>query len=251
MTKSDDPKSGLDDLSEVSPIILKGLVTHLVQEGRVSAETVNGDLNAVRKKISDRARAIPESEKQISPDEQEFLLGCLKLRFAAHWMIHENIGWDDVERALLAASPNKLWALQQMEMTGGEPDVIKEEKGEFVFGDCSPESPSGRRNLVYNYEAERQMKESCPDKIYDGNAVDTAKRYGVEFMSESQYRALQEKYPLDKNTWSWLEFPCDDGICGKPRQGYRHAERIIVNMESIYVRSVHGGFRAVLKIPKV
>jgi hypothetical protein len=250
MTEPDDRKPELDDLSEVSPIVLKGLVTHLVEEGRVSAETVNGDLDIVRKKISDRVRAIPESEKQISPDEQEFLLGRLKLRFAAHWMIHENISWDDVERALLSASPDKLWSLQQLESTGGEPDVIGEEKGGFVLGDCSAESPSGRRNLVYNYEAERDMKASCPDKIYDGNAVDTAKRYGVEFMSEAQYRALQEKLPMDKNTWSWLEFPLNDGICGHPRQGYRHAERIIVNKESIYTRSVHGGFRAVLRIPR-
>jgi hypothetical protein len=250
MTEPDDRKPELNDLSKVPPGDLEVLVARLVVKGLVSAETVNYELDIVRKITAERAKVVLETERQFSPEQQEILLGTLESRFETNREFHEKVRWVDVEKAL-RAHPEKLWSLQQLDTTGGEPDVIEERKGEYVFGDCSAESPIGRRNVVFDGEAECYMKEHYSDEVWDGNATEMVAKYGADFMSEVQYRALQEKRPVDKNTWSWLKTSSEVRKPGKARYGYFHADRIHVNQNSAYDRNVHGGFRCSLRVPKV
>lgn len=133
------------------------------------------------------------------------LLLTLKERFEAHKERHSGITWDDVQ-ARLEANPDRLRALQFMEETGGEPDVIGiDEEGRYLFCDCSPESPAGRRNLCYDgpAQAQREKKGVVPK----GSVLDMAQEMGVELLDEEQYRALQQLGPFDTKTSSWLRTP--------------------------------------------
>ena len=132
------------------------------------------------------------------------LLGVLKARFEKNMNRHQGLEWAKVQ-AKLEASPNKLWSINEMERTGGEPDVVGHDKktGEYVFQDCSAESPSGRVNLCYDREALDARRENKPKN----SALDMAATMGIELLTEKQYRELQELGEFDTKTSSWVQTP--------------------------------------------
>ena len=138
--------------------------------------------------------------------ERDQLLRSLTSRFEKHLHRHRGVAWEKV-LARLAATPAALTSLHEMEASGGEPDVIDQDKatGQFIFCDCSPESPLGRRSLCYDGEALNARKENKPE----GSAVETATAMGVELLTEEQYRALQQLGEFDTKTSSWIATPQD------------------------------------------
>lgn len=145
-----------------------------------------------------------KSEKKLSQEEREELLGKLQGRFEKNMDRFGNIKWTDV-LAKLEAQPSKLWSLHEMERTGGEPDLVEfdNEKTEYVFYDCSTESPKGRRSLCYDREALEARKKFKPEN----SAIDLAADMGIEILSEEQYRQLQQHGTFDKKTSSWVLTP--------------------------------------------
>jgi len=143
-------------------------------------------------------------KKKISDKEGAELLKVLKSRFEKHSNRHKGIDWADVQ-ARLETNSEKLWSLREMEATGGEPDVIGQDKktGEYLFYDCSAESPKGRRSLCYDREALDSRKEFKPEN----NALDMAAAMGIELLTEEQYRRLQELGKFDMKTSSWIQTP--------------------------------------------
>lgn len=140
----------------------------------------------------------------LSATEREALLDTLKIRFEKNMTRHEGIQWQTVQ-AKLGAKPDKLWALGEMERTGGEPDVIGWDQEEYLFYDCSTESPIGRRSVCYDPEALEARKKHKPRN----SAVQMATEMGAELLSEGQYRRLQELGEFDTKTSSWLRTPPD------------------------------------------
>lgn len=145
-----------------------------------------------------------ESKKVISPQEREALLSTLKNRFIKNIHRHKGLEWDHIQ-ARLKADPEKLWPLNEMEKTGGEPDVVSYDNhtGEYLFYDCSAESPKGRRSVCYDYEGQESRKEFKPKN----NAVDMAAAMGIELLTEQQYRELQQLGNFDTKTSSWILTP--------------------------------------------
>jgi hypothetical protein len=145
-------------------------------------------------------------KKELSAKEREELLGALKARFEENMNRHKGLEWASVQ-AKLEANAEKLWSLNEMERTGGEPDVVGHDKktGEYIFYDCSPESPKERRSLCYDREALESRKENKPK----GNAMDMAAAMGVELLTEEQYRGLQKLGEFDLKTSSWVKTPAD------------------------------------------
>jgi Protein of unknown function (DUF4256) len=138
--------------------------------------------------------------------QREELLGALKARFEKNMHRHRGLEWAKVQ-ARLEGDPEKLRSIGEMERTGGDPDVVRHDKktGEYIFCDCSPESPKGRRSLCYDREALESRKEHKPE----GNAVDTAAAMGVELLTEEQYRELQKVGEFDTTTSSWVSTPAN------------------------------------------
>jgi hypothetical protein len=138
--------------------------------------------------------------------ERQVLLRTLALRFEQHTERHPAIAWDDV-RARLEASPDALASLHHMDETGGQPDVIGQDptSGRYVFCDCAPESPGGRRSLCYDEGALRERKANKPK----GSAVETAAAMGIALLTEEQYRELQSLGEFDTKTSSWVSTPAD------------------------------------------
>src|SRR6266513_1809946 len=149
-----------------------------------------------------RARNI----NSISPEQREELLRALKARFEKNMNRHKGLEWDKVQ-AKLEANAEKLRSLNEMERTGGEPDVVGHDKktGEYIFYDCSSESPDGRRSVCYDREALESRKEHKPEN----NAIDMAAAMGIELLSEEQYRELQNLGNFDTKTSSWVKTPSD------------------------------------------
>jgi hypothetical protein len=145
-------------------------------------------------------------KKQLLPQQRKELIGTLKSRFDNNMYRHEGIEWEKVQ-AKLAADDGKLCTLDEMEVTGGEPDVVGYDKttGEYIFYDCSAESPKGRRSLCYDREALDARKEHKPDN----SAVDMATDMGIELLSEEEYRALQQLGKFDTKTSSWVKTPAN------------------------------------------
>ena len=151
-------------------------------------------------------KKINSSKKKLSPKQTEDVLKTLKARFEKNMNRHKGIEWDRVQ-AKLEAIPDKLWSLIEMERTGGEPDVVGYNKktGEYIFYDCSAESPVGRRSLCYDREALEARTEHKPKN----NAIDIADEMGIDILTEEQYRELQKLGNFDTKTSSWLKTPLD------------------------------------------
>ncbi len=145
-----------------------------------------------------------EAKKKLSPAQREELLKTLKVRFEKNKNRHKGVEWAKVE-AKLEANAEKLWSLHEMERTGGEPDVVGHDKktGEYLFFDCSPETPKDRRNVCYDREALDSRKEHKPKT----SAIDLAEAMGIEILTEEQYRDLQQLGEFDAKTSSWLKTP--------------------------------------------
>jgi hypothetical protein len=151
-----------------------------------------------------RAHNLNRNKKDLSPEQREQLLGALKARFEKNMNRHKGLEWAQVQ-AKLEANIEKLWSLNEMERTGGEPDVVGHDKttGEYVVYDCSAESPKGRRSVCYDREALESRKEHKPED----NAIDMAAAIGIELLTELQYRELQKLGNFDTKTSSWVKTP--------------------------------------------
>jgi hypothetical protein len=144
--------------------------------------------------------------KTLSPEQSKALLSTLKARFEKNGSRHKGLSWTDVQ-AKLEAHPEKLWSLNEMERTGGEPDIVGLDKktGGYIFYDCSAESPKGRRSFCYDREALDARKEHKPKN----SALDMAAAMGIELLNEQEYRALQKFGEFDRKTSSWVKTPAD------------------------------------------
>jgi hypothetical protein len=146
------------------------------------------------------------NKKELSPAQREELLRTLKARFEKNRSRHKGLEWDKVQ-AKLEANPEKLWSLNEMEITGGEPDVVGHDKktGEYIFYDCAAESPKGRRSVCYDHEALESRKEHKPEN----SAIEMAADMGIKLLTEEQYRELQQLGNFDTKTSSWIVTPAD------------------------------------------
>jgi hypothetical protein len=181
----------------------------------------------------------------LKPKQSENLLDGLKARFEKNMSRHRSVDWASV-LPRLERDAKKLWSLHEMERTGGEPDVIGKDKGtgEYLFVDCSAESPSGRRSLCYDHEALASRKEAKPRS----SAVDMAKDMGVELLTEVEYRALQELGKFDQKTSSWVETPARIRKLGGAIFCDRRYDTVFVyhnGAESYYAAR---GFRGMLRV---
>ena len=181
----------------------------------------------------------------LSPEQRDELLKALMIRFEKNRNRHENLEWAEVQ-AKLEACPEKLWSLNEMERTGGEPDVVwyEKETGEYIFYDCSAETPKGRRNVCYDREALESRKEHAPKN----SAIDMASAMGIALLTQEQYRDLQKLGQFDQKTSSWVETPSNIRKLGGAIFCDRRYDTVFVyhnGAESYYgVR----GFRGSLKV---
>jgi len=151
-----------------------------------------------------KAQNINSNKKDMLPEQREELLRALEVRFEKNMNRHKGLEWAKIQ-AKLEAKAEKLWSLNEMEKTGGEPDVVGHDKktGEYIFYDCSAESPKGRRSICYDREALESRKEHKPED----SAMDMAAAMGIELLTEDQYRALQKPGNFDTKTSSWVKTP--------------------------------------------
>ncbi len=185
------------------------------------------------------------SKKGLSQEQCEELFTVLKARFEKNMDRHKELEWAKVQ-AKLEANSGKLWSLHEMERTGGEPDVVgyDKKKDEYIFFDCSAESPKGRRSVCYDREALESRKKHKPEN----NAIDMAAAMGVELLTEEQYRVLQELGNFDLKTSSWVETPSDIRKLGGALFCDCRYEHVFVyhnGAESYYAAR---GFRASLRV---
>jgi hypothetical protein len=148
---------------------------------------------------------LKRNKRELSPAQRKELLEALKARFEKNMSRHKGLEWANAQAKLEATE--KLWSINEMERTGGEPDVVglDNKTGEYIFYDCSPESPKGRRSLCYDREALESRKENKPKD----NAMDMAAAMGIELLTEEQYRGLQKLGTFDTKTSSWVKTPSD------------------------------------------
>jgi hypothetical protein len=149
-------------------------------------------------------QALKRNKSKMSPEQRKELLGALKARFEKNMNRHKGLQWANAQ-AKLEANPEKLWSINEMERTGGEPDVVGHDKktDEYIFYDCSPESPKGRRSICYDPAALESRKEHKPED----NAIGMAAAMGIELLTEEQYRELQKLGKVDTKTSSWVKTP--------------------------------------------
>jgi hypothetical protein len=166
---------------------------------------IHGHLKS-RKSARLHPEKLTKGDKQMKASPNDDLIKTLKERFSKNMSRHTGISWESVQ-AKLISSPKKLQVLNEMERTSGEPDVIGRDEGtgEFIFCDCSPESPSHRRSLCYDQKALDARKENKPN----GNAVEMASSIGIKILTEQQYRQLQTLGDFDKKTSSWIDTPSE------------------------------------------
>jgi uncharacterized protein YpuA (DUF1002 family) len=188
---------------------------------------------------------VSNNNQELSPEQREELLKVLKARFEKNIRRHKDIQWAKVQ-GKLEANSSKLWSLNEMERTGGEPDVVGYDKktSEYIFYDCSAESPRGRRNVCYDREALESRKEHKPED----NAVDMATAMGIELLTEEQYRELQKLGNFDTKTSSWLKTPSQIRKLGGAIFADRRYDHVFVyhnGAESYYAAR---GFRGSLSV---
>jgi len=188
---------------------------------------------------------INRDKKALSPKQREELLGTLNARFEKNLNHHNGLEWAKV-KAKLEANPEKLWSLNEMERTGGDPDVVgyDQKTSEYIFFDCSPESPKGRTSLCYDREALDSRKEHKPKN----SAIDMAAAMGIELLTEEQYQELQKLANFDTKSSSWLKTPVEIRKLGGAIFGDRRFGRVFVyhnGAESYYSGR---GFRGWLRV---
>lgn len=184
------------------------------------------------------------TKKELSPKEREELLGALKARFEKNMTRHNSLKWAEVE-AKLEANTEKLWSLNEMEESGGEPDVVGHDKktGEYLFFDCSPETPKGRTSVCYDREGLDSRKEHKPANT----AMDMAAAMGIELLTEEQYQDLQKLGNFDMKTSSWVKTPVEMRKLGGALYCDRRYNRVFVGhngAQSYYsARAFRGSLR--------
>ena len=184
-------------------------------------------------------------KKNLFAEDRNELLKTLKARFEKNMNRHKGVEWAKVQ-AKLEANPEKMWSLDEMETTGGEPDVIAHDKktGEYIFYDCSAESPKGRRSICYDHEALESRKEHKPEN----SATEMAADMGIELLTEEQYRELQKLGNFDTKTSSWIKTPADIRKLGGALFCDRRYNTVFVyhnGAESYYAAR---GFRGLLRV---
>jgi hypothetical protein len=185
------------------------------------------------------------SKKELSPNQRDELLTALQARFDANQARHPGLAWAKV-LARLEAKADKLWSLAEMERTGGEPDVVAYDKksGEFVFMDCAPESPAGRRSVCYDREGWLSRKEARPKTT----AMDLATEMGIALLTEEEYLALQKLGEFDTKTSSWIATPADFREQGGALWGGRSYGRVFIGCNGAQSYYAARGFRGVLTV---
>jgi hypothetical protein len=177
--------------------------------------------------------------------QREELLKALKVRFEKNMNRHKGLEWAEIQ-AKLEANPEKLRSLHEMERTGGEPDVVGHDKksGEYIFYDCSAESPTGRRSVCYDREGLESRKENRPEN----NAIDMAAAMGIEILTEEQYRELQQLGEFDTKTSSWLTTPSDIRKLGGAIFADRRYGHVFVYHNGAQSYYAARGFRGSLRV---
>jgi hypothetical protein len=185
------------------------------------------------------------NDKELSPAQRNKLLEALKARFDKRPGRHPGLDWAKV-RARLEANPARLWSLHEMERTGGKPDVVGQDKktGEFIFVDCSPESPDGRRSVCYDREGLESRKEHRPANT----AVDMAAAMGTELLTEEQYHELQKLGEFDMKTSSWVRTPADIRTLGGALYCERRYNRVFVGHNGAQSYYRVRAFRSLLRV---
>lgn len=188
---------------------------------------------------------VDRNKKELSQREMEELLSVLKNRFELNINRHQSVVWIDVEKKL-KKNPSKLWSLNEMEKSGGEPDVTVQlsKTGEYIFVDCSIESPKGRRSLCYDREALEARKEHKPS----GSVIEMANEIGIEILTEEDYRELQKLGKFDLKTSSWVKTPTEIRKLGGAIFCDRRYDAVFTyhnGAESYYAAR---GFRGMLKV---
>jgi hypothetical protein len=188
---------------------------------------------------------VSSKKKALSPEQRKELLGAVKARFEKNMNRHKGLEWAKIQTKL-EANAGKLWSLYEMERTGGEPDVVDHDKktGEYIFCDCSAETPKGRRNVCYDRDAQEARKEFKPEN----NAMDVAAAMGIELLTEEQYRELQKLGNFDTKTSSWVKTPSDIRKLGGALFADRRYDTVFVyhNGASSYFGS--RAFRGLLRV---
>ena len=185
------------------------------------------------------------NKKELSLQQQKELLAALKARFEKNMNLHKGFEWAKVQTKL-EANPEKLWSINEMERTGGEPDVVGQDKktGEYIFYDCSAESPKDRRSLCYDREALDSRKENKPKD----NAMDMAAAMGVEILTEEEYRGLQKLGEFDTKTSSWLQTPSKIRELGGALFCDRRFDTVFTYHNGVESYYAARGFRSSLKV---
>jgi hypothetical protein len=188
---------------------------------------------------------IKSNKKELSPKQHEELLGVLKARFEKNLNRHKGLDWAKVQ-ARLEANAEKLWSLNEMERTGGEPDVVGQDKksGEYVFFDCSAQSPKGRTSVCYDLEGLESRKEHRPKNT----AIDMAAAMGIELLTEEQYFELQKLGEFDTKTSSWVKTPADIRKLGGALYCDRRYGRVFVGHNGAQSYYSARAFRGSLRI---
>lgn len=184
-----------------------------------------------------------KTKKELSPEQREEILGQVKARFEKNMNRHPNLDWARVQ-AKVEANPEKLWSLFEMERTGGEPDVVGFEASEFIFYDCSAESPAGRRSVCYDRQAQESRKEPRPEN----NAVEMAAAMGIEILTEEQYRELQRLGDFDRKTSSWVKTPDEIRTLGGALFCDHRYGKVFVYHNGASSYYAARGFRGALKV---
>jgi hypothetical protein len=186
-----------------------------------------------------------KTKKKLSPEHREALLSALKARFEKNMNRHKGLEWAKV-KAKLEANPEKLWSLNEMERTGGEPDVVGFDKktGEYIFFDCSAETPKCRVSVCYDREGWLSRKEARPKTT----AMDLAAEMGIELLTEDEYLALQKLGEFDTKTSSWVKTPADIRKLGGALYGDRRYGRVFIGHNGAQSYYAARAFRGSLRV---
>ena len=222
------------------------------------AENIEGDTDVKAGEVANLADAVKKAlVKELAPEKAEELLATLKGRFlkkdkhynenGEHAKKIAGIKWENVQKRL-EANPEKLWSLNEMERTGGEPDVfgIDENTGEYIFVDFSAERPIGRRKVCYDLAGEQKARNKNEET--NGNAVSMAAMMGIDLLTESEYRELQKRGDFDFVTWNWIKTPLGKRKKGVALMGSRAEDGVYVRERGVHACSEYRAFRGLLRV---